>query len=92
MESSDFVTIAILAKDKAHVLPLYLSLIENQTYPSSKIKLYIRTNNNRDNTAANLEEWIEKVKDKYSEIFYESSDVEEQIQKYSPHEWNSTRF
>lgn len=89
---TEFVTIAILAKDKAHVLPLYLHFIENQTYPTSKIKLYIRTNNNRDHTAALLEEWIEKVKDKYSEIYYDSSDVEESVHEYSPHEWNSLRF
>jgi hypothetical protein len=56
MTSTEFVTIAILTKDKAHVLPLYLNQIESQTYPASKIKLYIRTNNNRDNTAAILEQ------------------------------------
>lgn len=92
MNSTEFVTIAILAKEKAHVLPLYLNLIENQTYPSSKIKLYIRTNNNNDQTAVLLEQWIEKVKHKYSEIHYDSSDVEEPVHEYLPHEWNSVRF
>lgn len=92
MKSTEFVTIAILAKEKAHVLPLYLDLIERQTYPSSQIKLYIRTNNNRDHTAALLEQWIEKVKDKYSEIYFDSSDVEEPVQEYAPHEWNALRF
>lgn len=92
MESTDFVTIAILAKDKGHLMPLYLKLIENQTYPAEKIKLYIRTNNNRDNTAAVLEEWIEKVKDKYSEVHYDSSDVVERVQDYSPHEWNNLKL
>ncbi|MDF2523578.1 MAG: hypothetical protein K0R31_1219 [Clostridiales bacterium] len=92
MESTEFVTIAILAKDKAHVLPLYLNLIENQTYPADKIKLYIRTNNNRDQTAVLLEQWIEKVKDRYSEIYYDSSDVADPIHQYSPHEWNALRF
>lgn len=85
---ADFVTIAILAKDKAHILPLYLQLIESQTYPASRIKLYIRTNNNNDQTAAILEAWIEKVKDKYSEIYYDSGDVEERVQEYGPHDWN----
>jgi hypothetical protein len=92
MESTELVTIAILAKEKAHVLPLYLNLIENQTYPAAKIKLYIRTNNNNDNTAALLEEWIKKVQNKYSEIYYDSSDVAESINEYSPHEWNLLRF
>jgi uncharacterized protein YbcV (DUF1398 family) len=92
MEPTDFVTIAILAKDKGHVLPLYLNQIENQTYPASKIKLYIRTNNNNDNTAALLEQWIEKVRDRYSEIYYDASDVEERVQEYGPHEWNSLKL
>lgn len=92
MKPTELVTIAILAKDKAHVLPLYLNLIENQTYPASKIKLYIRTNNNRDHTAVLLEQWIEKVKDRYSEIYYDSSDVKEPVQEYGPHEWNTVRL
>jgi hypothetical protein len=92
MESTEFVTIAILAKEKAHVLPVYLNLIENQTYPSAKIKLYIRTNNNHDHTALLLEQWIEKVRDRYSEIYYDASDVAEPIHEYSPHEWNTLRF
>ncbi|MDF2929406.1 glycosyltransferase family 2 protein [Anaerospora sp.] len=92
MSTTDFVTVAILAKDKAHVLPLYLNLIENQTYPASKIKLYIRTNNNNDNTAEVLEQWIERVKDRYSEIYYSSNDVDEQVQLYSPHDWNDLKL
>lgn len=92
IEPTEFVTIAILAKDKAHVLPMYLDLIEKQTYPASKIKLYIRTNNNKDHTAVLLEEWIGKVQDKYSEIYYDASDVEEPVHEFSAHEWNAMRF
>lgn len=92
IEPTEFVTIAILAKDKAHHLPMYLDLIEKQTYPASKIKLYIRTNNNTDHTAEVLENWIEKVNDKYAEIYYDASDVDEPVQQYAPHEWNSIRF
>lgn len=92
MEHNEFVTIAILAKEKAHVLPMYLELIENQTYPASKIKLYIRTNNNRDQTAVLLENWVEKVKDRYSEIHFDSSDVTERVQDFSPHDWNPLKL
>ncbi|MDT8899714.1 hypothetical protein [Anaeroselena agilis] len=86
------VTIAILAKDKSHVLPLYLDLIQNQTYPASLIKLYVRTNNNNDDTAAVLERWLESVKGRYSEIHYDASDVEEPVQDYSPHDWNDMKL
>lgn len=92
MKPTEFVTIAILAKDKAHVLPLYLHLIENQTYPANKIKLYIRTNNNTDQTAAVLEQWIERVKDRYSEIYYDASDVTERVQEYGAHDWNDLKL
>lgn len=92
MEATDFVTIAILAKDKGHVLPLYLNQIENQTYPAAKIKLYIRTNNNNDNTAIVLQQWIEKVRDRYSEVYFDASDVEERVQEYGPHEWNTLKL
>ncbi|TBL77278.1 glycosyltransferase family 2 protein [Paenibacillus thalictri] len=91
-EPTEFVTIAILAKQKAHVLSLYLELIEKQTYPASKIKLYIRTNNNTDHTAELLEQWIEKVKDKYSEIYYDGGNVKEPVQDYSPHDWNPLKL
>src|SRR5579872_6045160 len=50
-EDNEYITIAILAKDKAHTLPLYLDCIEAQTWPKSNTYLYIRTNNNNDNTA-----------------------------------------
>ncbi len=92
MKPVEEVTVAILAKDKAHLLPLYLELIENQTYPASKIKLYIRTNNNKDNTAEILEKWIEKVKDRYSEVYYDPSDIPEPVQDYKPHEWSILRL
>ncbi|SHJ04626.1 glycosyltransferase family 2 protein [Propionispora hippei] len=92
MEAQEFVTVAILAKDKAHVLPLYLELIEKQTYPASQIKLYIRTNNNNDNTAQLLHQWVEKVKDRYSEIYFDASDVAEPVQEYSPHDWNALKL
>ena len=92
MEPTDFVTVAILAKDKAHLLPLYLGLIERQTYPAEKINLYIRTNNNKDNTADILENWIDGVRDRYAEIFYDNSDVEEPVHEYEPHEWNPLRL
>lgn len=92
MKSSETVTIAILAKDKAHILPMYLDLLEKQTYPSSKIKLYIRTNNNRDHTAVILDQWVAKVRNRYSEIYFDPSDVAEPVQEFDPHEWNTLRF
>jgi hypothetical protein len=87
-----FVTIAILAKDKAHTLPLYLSCIEHQTWPSHITYLYIRTNNNNDDTAHILRTWIEKVRARYAGIYYDDTNVIEPVEKYGQHEWNTKRF
>jgi SAM-dependent methyltransferase len=87
-----YVTIAILAKDKAHTLPLYLSCIEHQTWPAYKTYLYIRTNNNNDDTANILRTWIEKVRTRYASIYFDDTNVSEPVQKYEQHEWNVERF
>lgn len=86
------VTVAILAKDKAHVLPFYLKCLEAQTWPKSKTYLYIRTNNNNDETATILRDWVARVGKKYAKISFDDADVEEQVQQYGQHEWNGIRF
>ena len=89
---TDQVVIAILAKQKAHCLPLYLECIERQTYPKDKIHIYIRTNNNTDNTRDLLYDWISRVKSSYASTYFDDSDVQERVQDYAPHEWNNIRF
>jgi hypothetical protein len=89
---TEFVTIAILAKDKAHTLPLYLECLEAQTWPASNTYLYIRTNNNNDETAQILRDWIARVGEKYPKIYFDDADVAEQVQQFGQHEWNCTRF
>lgn len=86
------VTIAILAKDKAHILPLYLKCIEMQNWPANKTNLYIRTNNNNDATAQILRDWIAQVKERYATVYFDDTDVPEKVQQYKQHEWNSVRF
>jgi FkbM family methyltransferase len=71
----EHVTIAILAHNSAHTLPLYLACIEKQTWPADKTYLYVRTHNNRDATASILCEWIDKVRDRYAGIYYDDADV-----------------
>jgi len=89
---SEYVTIAILAKDKAHTLPAYLTCIERQTWPADKTYLYIRTNNNNDETAHILREWIARVGMNYAKIYFDDSNVTEAVEQFKQHEWNYTRF
>ncbi|SPN79904.1 Glycosyltransferase family 2 [Cedratvirus Zaza IHUMI] len=86
------ITIAILAKDKAHCLDIYLSCIEKQTWPKKNTNLYIRTNNNNDDTEEVLSTWLQKHGTEYKQVFFDASDVQERVQCYTPHEWNGLRF
>lgn len=81
----------ILAKDKAPVLPLYLECIENLDYPKGDMIVYIRTNNNNDNTGSILLDWYNKVEG-YKSIFLDDQDVFERVQDYRGHEWNDLRL
>lgn len=86
------VLIAILAKNKAHVLPRYLSCIERQNYPKSKIEIYINTNNNVDDTENILRSWVEKVGPEYRGVEMITHTMKELENENSmPHAWNGTR-
>lgn len=91
-KSIEHMTVAILAKDKAHTLPIYLESLEKQTFPADKTYLYIRTNNNNDETAEILKQWVAKVESRYAGVYFDDSDVVEQVQNYKQHEWNAERF
>lgn len=86
------VMIAILAKQKAKPLPLYLECIEALDYPKSSIVLYIRTNNNTDATEAILRAWVARVGHLYAAVEFDAADVAEPVQQFSEHEWNAVRF
>lgn len=91
-DSEPPVVVAILAKDKSDFLPQYLQCLEEQTYPKNKIHLWIRSNNNNDNTVNILKEWVSKVKYTYASIKEDYSNVPEPVQTYAQHEWNVVRF
>ncbi|MBI2353078.1 glycosyltransferase family 2 protein [Candidatus Dependentiae bacterium] len=88
----EYVTIAILAKDKAHTLPLFLQCIQNQTWPAERTYLYVRTNNNNDDTAQILRLWLDQVQHRYAKIYFNDQAVAENIQQFGQHEWNGVRF
>ena len=86
------VLLAILAKQKEPALPLYLQCIEELDYPKSSIVLYIRTNNNRDNTETILRDWVGRVGKHYAAVEFDADDVEQPVHEFGVHEWNATRF
>jgi 2-polyprenyl-3-methyl-5-hydroxy-6-metoxy-1,4-benzoquinol methylase len=92
--NSKSIVFAILAKDKAHCLPIYLKCLELQTWPKAKTHIYIRTNNNNDNTKLILEEWVKKItaENQYQSVYINTEDIAARVQAYKPHEWNNLRF
>ena len=88
----DYLVVAILAKDKENTLPFYLRCIYNQTYNKKYIHLYIRTNDNNDNTEQLLIEFIEKYGKEYASVYFDKTNISDSIKQYSNHTWNPTRF
>jgi hypothetical protein len=86
------IVIAILAKDKEYCLPIYLSCLLNQTYPKKNIHLYIRTNDNKDNTCKILDDFVNNHSNKYASVHYDKSNISNKLKEYGEHEWNSDRF
>jgi len=87
-----YIFVAVLVKQKAEMLPAWLDHLTMWDYPKDKIILYIRTNNNTDDTDSILNEFVDEWRNDYSEIVENQRDVEERVQDYGVHEWNPTRF
>lgn len=85
------VLLAILARDKAHVLERYLECIENQDYNKKLITIYINTNNNQDNTEEILNNWADKNRFHYQQIIIDSHNIEN-LPSTDPHDWKPVRF
>lgn len=88
----DIITIAILAKDKEYCLPEFLQCIKNLNYPKDKIMLYIRTNDNKDNTALILKTWLDNNGKLYNKVYYNEDSINKNVKKFGKHEWVPIRF
>lgn len=85
------VVVAILAKDKAETLPLYLRCLGAQTFPKSRIHLYIRANDSTDDTNAILQAWVHENEDQYKSVTANYADIGG-LRQYKNHEWDQHRF
>jgi glycosyltransferase involved in cell wall biosynthesis len=84
--------VAVLAKQKERMLPLFIECIEALDYPKSSIVLYVRTNNNTDRTEQILRDWIARVGPQYASVEFDAENVAEPVERFAAHEWNATRF
>jgi hypothetical protein len=86
------VFVALLAKQKAQVLNFFLETLDAWDYPKDRIHIYIRTNNNTDNTEDILADWIGRNVQSYRSITFETHDVAERVQDLEVHQWTGERF
>nr|XP_018908006.1 PREDICTED: glycosyltransferase 25 family member [Bemisia tabaci] len=86
--------IAFLVRNKAHTLPYFLTLLENLNYPKQRIKLWIRSDHNVDNSIEILDAWLSKVSSSYSSIntHFAPSPPTEFKDEEGPTHWSESRF
>lgn len=87
------VMIAILVRNKAHVLPWFFGHLENLNYPKDRVSIWIRSDHNKDDTARILTEWTEFYKDIYHNIDIEiDTNTQEYEDAEGPLHWSEERF
>lgn len=86
--------VVLLARNKEHTLPFFLTLFERLEYPKKRMSLFIRSDHNKDRTVSILEEWVAQ-----NRHHYHSCDVklDWSSPKYFPGEtrgteWGDDRF
>ena len=88
------ISVVLLARNKEHALPYFLTLFDQLNYPKKRMALYIRADHNIDLTIPILEEWLAHNKQNYH-------DLNIKLDKRSPKlypgdeegtEWSDERF
>ncbi|XP_077575711.1 procollagen galactosyltransferase 1-like [Stigmatopora nigra] len=87
------VVVALICRNSAHSLPLFLGALERLSYPKERIALWVATDHNVDNTTAILREWLIKVQNDYHYVEWRpdngSSAFEDEV---GPKHWNTLRY
>lgn len=86
------VVFAVLAKQKAHALPLYLDCLLKQTFPLQYVHLYIRANDSTDHTDVLLDQFVCTHGDKFASVKIDLSSIDAALGDFGQHEWNTFRF
>ncbi|XP_070531927.1 procollagen galactosyltransferase 2-like [Ptychodera flava] len=87
------VFIPILARNKAHSLPMYLGNIERLKYPKQRISLWIHSDHNIDNTTNILQEWVSHVRHMYHRVdVHFSEEPSEYESEKGPNDWPAERL
>ncbi|XP_030286984.1 LOW QUALITY PROTEIN: procollagen galactosyltransferase 1-like [Sparus aurata] len=87
------VVIALVCRNSAHSLPLFLGTVERLDYPKDRIALWVATDHNIDNTSAILRDWLIKVQNDYHYVEWRPDDESSAFaDEVGPKHWNNLRY
>ncbi|XP_020812456.1 glycosyltransferase 25 family member [Drosophila serrata] len=87
------VLIALLVRNKAHTLPMFLSYLEQQDYPKHRIAIWLRCDHSNDGSIDVLQKWLEHSGELYHGVNYAlEPDEQSYFNESSPYEWPASRF
>ncbi|CAB1443215.1 unnamed protein product [Pleuronectes platessa] len=87
------VVIALVCRNSAHSLPLFLGAVERLNYPKDRIALWVATDHNIDNTTAILRDWLIKVQNYYHYVEWRPEDEPSAFEdEVGPKHWNNLRY
>lgn len=84
----EIVTIALLLKDNVYSMPLYLTCIQNQTWPKKQTRLYIPIVGQNADIRAIINEWAEAIKEDYLDIHFDYTDEQDGLNIQGRSEWD----
>lgn len=84
------ILIVCLVRNKAHTLPLFLTYLQEQTYPKNRISLWLKPDHNEDNSREILETWLNQVEKLYHSVHY-SFDEGEKMRSDERHQKHLSR-
>lgn len=91
-ETAPSVMVAILLRNKAHTLPFFLNYIQNLDYPKERIRLWIRSDHNIDNSVPLMQEWLARVQPLYNHVdFYDDNSESSYSDSEGPFDWSRKR-
>lgn len=88
------VLVVILARNKEHTLPYFLTMFEQLNYPRNRMSLFIRSDHNGDATITVLEDWLLENQHKYhsANVKLDRKSESSYSNEKSPVEWTEDRF
>ncbi len=90
------VFIALFVRNKAHVLPYVLTMLEDLDYPKDRIHLYVKSDHNQDRSAEVLALWLDRISHRYHSVNISIVDdgkwYSGEEEESSPLAWSDQRF